>query len=113
MYVYICVCVCVCAYSCATLCGPMDYTAHPAPLCIGFSRQKYWNGLPLPPPRDLPHPGIKPVFLESPALQLDSLPLVPHEKPKHSINMWLNIVKYSIFKKWDKYLYILYGCITI
>ena len=37
------------------------------------------------------------LFLESPALQLDSLPLVPPGKPKYSINMWLNIVKYSIF----------------
>ena len=24
----------------------------------GFSRQKYWSGLPCPPPGDLPHPGI-------------------------------------------------------
>ena len=37
-----------------------------------FSRQEYWSGLPLPPPRDLSDPGIKPV---SPALQADSLPL--------------------------------------
>ena len=71
--------------------------AHEATLSIGFSRQEYWSGLPLPLPGHLPDPGIKPVFLESPALQLDSLPLAPPEKPKHSINMWLNIVKYSIF----------------
>ena len=37
---------------------------------MGFSRQEYWNGLPFPPPGDLPHPGMEP---ESPALQLDSL----------------------------------------
>ena len=39
-----------------------------------FSRQEYWSGLPLPSPRDLPDPGIKP---ESPALQADSLPTEP------------------------------------
>ena len=26
----------------------------------GFSRQEYWNGLPCPPPEDLPDPGIGP-----------------------------------------------------
>ena len=31
----------------------------------GFSRQKYWNGLPCTPPGDLPDPGIEPL---SPAL---------------------------------------------
>ena len=33
---------------------------HQAPLFMGFSRQKYWSGLPCPLPGDLPHPGIKP-----------------------------------------------------
>ena len=40
--------------------------ARQAPLSMGFSRQEYWNGLPLPPPGDLPHPGIE---LTSPALE--------------------------------------------
>ena len=43
---------------------------HQTPLSMGFSRQEYWNGLPFPPPGDLPHPGIKP---RSPALQADAL----------------------------------------
>ena len=30
--------------------------------------QEYWNGLPFPPPEDLPHPGIKPMSPVSPAL---------------------------------------------
>ena len=34
-------------------------------LSMGFSWQEYWSGLPLPPPGDLPNPGIEP---ESPAL---------------------------------------------
>ena len=42
--------------------------AHQAPLSIGFSRQKYWSGLPCPPPGDRPNPGIEPVSLTSPAL---------------------------------------------
>ena len=44
----------------------------PAPLSMEFSRQEYWSGLPFPPLRDLPNPGIEP---ESSALQADSLPL--------------------------------------
>ena len=42
--------------------------ARQAPLSIGLSRQEYWNGLPGPPPEDLPNPGIKPTFLTAPAL---------------------------------------------
>ena len=34
-----------------------------APLSMGFSRQEYWNGLPLPSPRDLPSPGLNPGLL--------------------------------------------------
>ena len=30
-----------------------------APLFMGFSRQKYWSGLPFPPPGDLPDNSIK------------------------------------------------------
>ena len=49
-----------------------------APLSMASSRQKYQNGLPCPPPGDLPNPGIKP---RSPALQIDSLPSEPPGKP--------------------------------
>ena len=34
---------------------------------MGFSRQEYWSGLPFPSPGDLPHPGIGPMLLMSPA----------------------------------------------
>ena len=57
--------------SCSTLCDPMNCSCQ-APLSMEFSRQEYWNGLPCPPPGDLPSQGIKPM---SPALQVDSLPL--------------------------------------
>ena len=41
--------------------------AHQAPLSMGFPRQEYWSGLPLPTPRDH-HPGIELTSLASPAL---------------------------------------------
>ena len=34
----------------------------------GILRQEYWNGLPCPPPVDLPNPGIEPESLLSPTL---------------------------------------------
>ena len=43
-------------------------TALQAPLSMGFPRQQYWNGLPCPPPGDLPDPDIEPTSLVSPAL---------------------------------------------
>ena len=49
---------CMCAkslQSCPTLHNPMDCSP-PAPLSMGFSRHKYWSGLPFPSPRDLPDP---------------------------------------------------------
>ena len=61
------------AKSYPTLCNPMDCSvALHAPLSMGFPRWEYWNGLPFPPPGDLPDPGTEPV---SPAWQADSLPL--------------------------------------
>ena len=44
-----------------------------------FSRLEYWSGWPIPSPVDLPDPGIK---LESPALQVDSLPIKVSGKPQ-------------------------------
>ena len=44
-----------------------------APLSMGFSRQEYCGGFPCPPPGDLPDPGIEPISLVIPALQVDSL----------------------------------------
>ena len=59
-----------------TLTAPQT-RVHQAPLFMGFPRQEYWNGLPLPSPRDLPDPGIK---HGSPELQADSLPIEPPGK---------------------------------
>ena len=54
---------------------------HQAPLFMGFSRLEHWNGLPGPPPGDLPDSRIKPVSRVSPALQVDSLPTRAPRKP--------------------------------
>ena len=48
---------------CPTLCDPMVCQAL---LSMGFSRQEYWSGLPVPSPGNLPDPGIK---TGSPTLQ--------------------------------------------
>ena len=58
-----------------------ETVAHQGPLSMGFPRQEYWSGLPLPSPGNLPDPGIEP---GSPALQADSLPSEPLGKPGHS-----------------------------
>ena len=76
---------------CLTLCDPMAYIAHQAPLSMEFSRQEYWNGLPFPSPGDLPNPGIRPM---SPVLQADALPSEPIGKsgrcggPQRSGPVW-------------------------
>ena len=49
---------------------------------MGFPRQEYWSGSPLPSPGDLPGPGIEPT---SPALAGDSLPLSQQESLKEPV----------------------------
>ena len=46
--------------SCGLLFATPWTVAYQAPPSMGFSRQKYWSGLPFPTPGDLPDPGIKP-----------------------------------------------------
>jgi len=46
------------SFQCVRLFATLWTVAHQAPLSMGFSRQEYWSGLPLPTPRDLPDPGI-------------------------------------------------------
>ena len=60
--VYVCVCVCaqcvcvhnvyVCTQSCLTLCKPVEcpMDPHQGPLSMGFPKQEYCSGLPLPSP---------------------------------------------------------------
>ena len=65
--------------SCPTLCNSMDCVARQAPLSRGFSRQENWSGLPCSSPGELPDPDIE---LGSSALQVDSFPCEPSEKPQ-------------------------------
>ena len=60
---------------------PWTVACH-APLSMGFSRQKYWSGLPFPSPEDLPNPGIEP---GSPALQADALSSEPPGIPVEGV----------------------------
>jgi len=60
-------CECLVAQLCLTLCDPMDCSL-PGFSIHGDSPGK--NGLPYPPPGDLPNPGMKP---RSPELLADSL----------------------------------------
>ena len=50
------------------------YQASPS---MGFSRQEYWSGVPLPSPGDLTDPGIEP---RSPTLHADALTSEPPGK---------------------------------
>ena len=52
--------------------------AHQDSPSMGFSRQEYWSGLPVPSPGDLPDPGIE---TRSPTLQADALTSEPPRKP--------------------------------
>ena len=67
------------AQLCPTLCDPVDCSK--VPPSTEFFRQEYWSGLPFPSPGDLPDQGIKPASPVSLALQADSFPLEPLEKP--------------------------------
>ena len=65
--------------SCPTLCNPWT-VATQAPVCMGFSRQEYWNQFPFPSPGDLldpSNPGLSCLL----QWQVDSLPLGNQEAP--------------------------------
>ena len=78
-------------FSCVHLFVTLWTVAQQAPLSTGFHSQEYWNGLPCPPPGDLPDPRIEPESPASPALQVDSLPLShreahpPHTQPEYDL----------------------------
>ena len=54
-----CLAWCVCARLCPTVLV-LWTVALQAPMAMGFSWQEYWSGLPFPPSRYLPDPGIEP-----------------------------------------------------
>ena len=80
---------------CPTLCDVTD-VPYQAPPSMGFSRQEYWSGLPLPPPGELPDPGIKP---RSPALQADYLPSVPQVRDGILIGIFQDASKFQTLRQ--------------
>ena len=60
--------VCACVLSRIQLFVTPWTKARQTPLCIGFSRQEYWSGLPFPSPGDLSDPGMEPPAPVTPAL---------------------------------------------
>ena len=68
--------------SCLQLFATPWTVAYQAPPSMGFSRQEYWSGLLLPPPGDLPDPGIEP---RSPAFQADALKEIVNSPYHHPI----------------------------
>ena len=52
---------------------------------MGFSRQEYWNGLPLPSPGDFLSPGIEPT---SPGLAVMFFTPEPPGKPLPTRGYW-------------------------
>ena len=81
--------------SCVWLFATPWSVACQAPLSLGFLRKEYRSGLPFPPPRDLPDPGIQSMSLAYPALQVDSLLLSHlgrHERYQSLlISLFLNV----------------------
>ena len=55
--------------------------ARQAPVSMEFSRKECWSGLPFPTPWDLPHLGIEPAFLATPALASGFFTTVKPGKP--------------------------------
>ena len=74
-------CLCVCKHvklpqSGLTLCFPMDCSLPASPV-HGILQARILEWLTIPPPEDLPDPGIKPMSLMFPVLAGESLPLEP------------------------------------
>ena len=59
--------------------------ARHTPVSMGFSKHEYWSGLPCPPPKDLPDPGIEPPSPVTLALKADSLLLSHWGSPNETV----------------------------
>ena len=72
---------CSAIQSCPTLCDPMDCSP-PGSSVHGVLQARIGEKVAIPPPGDLPNPGIEPSFLCFLHWQAGSLPLAPAGKPK-------------------------------
>ena len=96
----------VCVLSCTVMSDSLWLpwtSACQTPLSVGFSRKKYWSGLPFPTQGDLPDSGIEPVSPVSSAWQAGSLPLshlgnleIKHTN-LHKVSWILNIIILPVF----------------
>ena len=64
-------CACLVTQTCPTL-VTLWTAAHQAPLSMAILQARILKWVAMPPPGDLPHPGIEPESPVSPALQVDS-----------------------------------------
>ena len=97
IYIYLCVSHSVVSNSL----WPHGLLAHQAPLSMGFSRQEYRSGLPIPSPGNIPDPGIEP---GSPSLQADPLWLYIY-LPMYRYDDHLSFLGYSV---WDHCPFLIY-----
>ena len=70
----------MCVRSVMSDCDPMDCRLPGS----SVSSKEYWTGLPFPPLRDLPHPGIEHASLASTALAGGFFTTEPPEKHRES-----------------------------
>ena len=82
--------------------------AHQAPLSMELSRQEDWSGLPCPPPRDPPDPGIGPW---SPALACGLFTTEPQGSPSPQVwshRLWsLTFLIKTVRKAWFSFFLVL------
>ena len=76
----------VCMLSRVLLFAALWTVVQQVPLFMEFPRQQYWSALSVPPPRDLPHLGIKP---KSPALAGGFFTTEPLGKPLYQLHISL------------------------
>ena len=93
-------CVCVQPFSHVWLFATLWTVACQDPLSMGSSKQEYCSGVAMPSSGDLPNPGIEPMSLVSPALQADSLPLVPAGRPLVPIEDLKDLCQIVLFTSW-------------
>ena len=93
-------CVCVQPFSHVWLFATLWTVACQDPLSMGSSKQEYCSGVAMPSSGDLPNPGIEPMSLVSPALQADSLPLVPAGRPLVPVEELKDLCQIVLFTSW-------------
>ena len=95
--------VCVCVLSHVQLSVTLWTIAFQVALDMGFSKQKYWSGVPFPSPGIFPTQGSNQSLLHLLHWQMDYLPVVPNSNPLES-NFFTYIKNLKMFLLLDKLL---------